>query len=186
MVLLNAETWFSISKKTMNTLHNFFNSFYRCIFRVSSGSPKPNYYWQTGSIRMHNLILKKQLMFYHHLANLPPDSLAREFFEIQVERDLGIATELREHLEHMGNRNPREVSKLAWKKSVGEYIEARNRRQLLDDIRGYKKLSYEELSAEKFERKPYLSNMDLENVRMKFKITSQVVPTIRKNFPGKY
>ena len=28
--------------------------------------------------------------------------------------------------------------------------------------------------------------MDLENVRMKFKITSKVVPTIRKNFPGKY
>ena len=61
-----------------------------------------------------------------------------------------------------------------------------NRDELLDKVNTYKKLSYEDLSQEKFEKKSYFSELDLENVRMKFKIRSRVVPTIRKNFPSKY
>ena len=43
MLLHNAESWFDISKKTYKLLNDFFNSF----FRVSTGCPKPNVYWQS-------------------------------------------------------------------------------------------------------------------------------------------
>lgn len=56
----------------------------------------------------------------------------------------------------------------------------------MNDIRKYKKLDFEELSKEKFERKSYLYELNLENARMMFKIKSKVVPTIRKNFSQKY
>ena len=39
MLLHNAETWFGITKKTFKVLTDFFNSFFHCILRVSSGCP---------------------------------------------------------------------------------------------------------------------------------------------------
>ena len=53
-------------------------------------------------------------------------------------------------------------------------------------IKKYKKLSFEELSNDSFERKPYLSSLNLENARMCFRIASKLVPTIRKNYSSKY
>ena len=42
------------------------------------------------------------------------------------------------------------------------------------------------MSEEPFERKPYFYSMNLESVRMKFRISSHMVQTIRKNFRSKY
>ena len=53
-------------------------------------------------------------------------------------------------------------------------------------IKGYKKLNFEELSLETFERKPYFFNLSLENARMRFRAASKLVPTILMNFPSKY
>ena len=73
-----------------------------------------------------------------------------------------------------------------WKKKTKLYIEEYNRKELLNEIQGYKKLHYEELSKEKFERKQYFYGKNLEDVRTIFKIKSEVLPTVRKNFTQKY
>ena len=113
----------------------------RTILRCSSGTPKPSLYWQTGSLKVQNLLLQKKLNFYHHFANLPADSLAGEFFIIQSEKELEIVKELKEHIEKMGNINPKEVSKWYWKKKTKLYIEDKNRREILQDIQNLKKNS---------------------------------------------
>ena len=66
------------------------------------------------------------------------------------------------------------------------YIEDKNRREILQDFKNYKKLNYDELVEEKFERKSYFSEMNIENSKIMFEIKSQVLPPIRKNFPRKY
>ena len=124
MLLHNAETWCNITKKTLKVLTDFFNSFFRCILRVSSGCPIPNLYWQTGSIQVEYLVLQKKLMFYHHLANLPSNTLAREIFEKEVEvanevsgnTRCGIVSECKEHIDRIGIKT--EVSKAHWKKEI--------------------------------------------------------------------
>ena len=58
--------------------------------------------------------------------------------------------------------------------------------ELLEDVKKYKKLNYEELSLESFERKSYLNNLSLENARMRYKISSCVIPTVRSHFSRKY
>ena len=73
-VLHNAETWDFIPKKTMKLLDDLFNYFFRKIFRISSGAPISNFYWQTGCLTAGNVILQKKLLFCHHLSNLPEDS----------------------------------------------------------------------------------------------------------------
>ena len=42
------------------------------------------------------------------------------------------------------------------------------------------------MSKETFERKKYFFENNLEEVRFMFKIKSEILPTIRKNFPRKY
>ena len=186
-VIHNCETWIEMSPKTMKILDDFYNSFFRCILRCCSGTPKVNFYWQTGSTRMENIILSKQLMFFHHLANLPVESLAGEVFRIQLENSIpGIVTKCKDHIEKMGNPNPEVETKRSWKTKVKKYIATKNRNELLTESKKYKKLNHDELAQENFERKPYFYELNLENLRIMFKIKSQVVPTIRKNFSRKY
>ena len=73
-----------------------------------------------------------------------------------------------------------------WKEKVKEYISNKQRLELLDDIKKYKKLDYEELAKEKFEKKQYFEELNLEEIRLKFKISSKVVPTVRSHFNNKY
>ena len=56
---------------------------------------------------------------------------------------------------------------------------------MLEDIKKYKKLNYEEMSKETFKRKKYFFENNLEKVRLMFKIKSEILPTIKKNFPRK-
>ena len=49
-----------------------------------------------------------------------------------------------------------------------------------------KKLSYEKLSLEKFERKNYFFKQNLENLRILFRVSSHLVPYIKANYPSKF
>ena len=43
------------------------------------------------------------------------------------------------------------------------YIEDKNRREILQDIKNYKKINYDELGEDKFERTSYFSEINVEN-----------------------
>ena len=183
----NSETWDYMPKKTVKVLDDFFNFFFRKIFRCSTGAPIPNFYWQSGFLRAGYWILKRKLIFCHHLSNLPVNSLGREFFDIQMESSHpSLITEMREHLESLSVPDLKSISKNMWRSKVTKYVINLNRTQLLEDIKRYKKLDYKEFEGDEFKRKEYFDSLDLEGVRMKIKLTSKVVPTIRTHFKRKY
>ena len=186
MVFHSSETWVNITRKTIKILTNFCNMFLRTIFRIETGCPIMNLYWQSGSLLVENIILKNQMMFYHHLANLPSDCLAAEVFSLQVTHSLpGLATQIKEHIQNLGI-NPVSVSKRVWKKKVYNYINTLNREQLLSNIKKYKKLNYNDFCQEKFERKEYFYIHKLEDVRALVRISSRMLETVRGDFPNKY
>ena len=101
-----------------------------------------------------NIILKKQLMFIFHLANLPEDSLGREVFEIQHRNALpGLILENEEHLNALNFHVNRYMNKWKWKKVVSPHLRNKNKEKLLRSIKGYKKIDYNQCVNEKFERK---------------------------------
>ena len=187
MLLYNSESWTNIPKKTLKILNDLFCTFFRCIFRIGTGTPIANFFWQVGAKKVENIILQKKLCFLYHLSNLEEGSLAREILEIQVKNSLGgIFKECEEVLDMIGREKLYSMSKYQWKKEVGRFIDVKNRNDLLQDIKKYKKLDYKECEKETFGRKQYFQNLDLEGVRARFRISSKMVPTIRKNFPRKY
>ena len=187
MITHNSETWMFIGRKTIKVLDDLFLFFCRTIFRVGVGCPKTSFYWESAFTKFENLILEKKLNFVFHLANLPITSLGRQIFDIQDEdRTLpSLLLEVQDHLDAIG-LNIREVSKWQFKQKTRKYIKSLNRKQLLEEIRKYKKLNYEELSNAPYERKSYFSNLNLPKARMRFRVASSFVQTIRGNFSRKY
>ena len=147
----------------------FLNNFFQQIFRISSGCPIANFYWQTGFLQAGNLILLKKLNFYHHLSNFSEDSLGRIILDLQIQNSLpGLHQELEKHILKITDQDIRSISKNVWQRKTKTYINEKNRQDPLEDIKGYKKLDFEKLSKESFERKPHFYSMNLEYVRMKF------------------
>ena len=120
--------------------------------------------------------------------NLPLSSLGKEFLDLQMnDKSLGgIYYECEEHLKQMGNPNLISISKARFKKIVRNFINEKNRQDLLEDIKQYKKLSYEKLKDEKYERKPYFHTLNLEETRVRFRVSNNMVQNFRKNYPGKF
>ena len=56
----------------------------------------------------------------------------------------------------------------------------------MSDIRGYKKLDYDKLASESFERKAYFDSLSLEESRMLLRVNARLVPSILANYPSKY
>ena len=170
----------------MKLLDNLFNQFHRSMMRIGTGCPVDSFYWQSGSLKPEFVILKKKLMFVHHLANLPVGSLGRDIHDLQVANSLpGLATSLKDHLHALGVNDLTVMGKGAWKKEITKYITELNRAHLLESIKKLKKLNFEELSKERFERKAYFYDLDLPSVRYRFRIFAKMLD-VRTNFPGKY
>ena len=92
-------------------------------------------YWDLNGLTMENRIMKKKLLFIHHLETLPEDSLAHEVYVIQKQYDLpGLVKECKDFLIN-------------------------------------------------FNIKPYIRELDLEGGRLRFKLRTAMVPTVKMCFP---
>ena len=128
-------------------------------------------------------ILKRKLLFFHHLATLASDSLAKEIFEIQKERNLpGLVSECHKVLSEAGINNVESYTKPQWKGLVKRLCKKLNEDDLLSQIKKYKKLDYNELKLEHCDIKKYMSSLNLFDARLRFKIRSNMTPTIQMNF----
>jgi hypothetical protein len=118
-LLYNAECWQDISPDTLQELENIQLNFYRCLLAVGTGCPIPSLYWETGGTLIEFRILKKKLLFLHHVATLPEDTLAREVFEVQKELALpGLLQECQQFLISFGITCIGQYSKPQWKNLV--------------------------------------------------------------------
>ena len=135
---------------------------------------------------MEHRIAMRKLSFYHHLRNLPNTTLAFQIAEAQ--RSLGLPGLVEECHDLLLRYNipdvTNEYSKSRWKSLVKRNVKQMNRNDILEMIRPYKKLNFENLSQEKFELKEYLTKMNLVDARMKFAIRARMTASVMMNFKG--
>ena len=182
-LLYNAEVWIDVNDKTIKQLENIQLRFYRTLFAVGSGCPLPIIYWDTGGILMKYRILKQKLLFYHHLANLPTNSLAGEIFQVQKRMNLpGLVKECEKFLAQEGVFDVTKYSKQQWKTFIKNLIRQKNEQELLTNMKKYKKLDIADFKDENCKEKEYLSSMYLTQARLNFKIRAKMTPTVQMNF----
>ena len=132
-------------------------------------------------------IIKRKLLFFHHLENLPSDSLVKEIFEVQKSLDLpGLVKECLDIMNKAGINDVESYSKNQWKNTVDKLCKQMNEDDLLDQIRKYKKLDFDELKQERCELKNYMASLNLHSARLRFKIRANMTPTIQMNFKSVY
>ena len=131
-------------------------------------------------------ILEKKLLFLHHLATLPEDTLAREVFEVQKKLALpGLVQECQQFLVRFGITCVGQYTKLQWKRLIKGKIAEMNKDDILHQIRSsYTTLNYEQYAKDTFKRKSYLAALNISEARMRFKINAGMTPTVKMNFPS--
>ena len=132
---------------------------------------------------MNNKISKKKLLFYHHLLQLPQDSLAWQIAQTQINLGLpGLTQECSINCKEMKFPNPGTLSKMNWKRPVNQKIKDKNKNDLLSSMERYKKLDTNKHREENFELKPYMTNLTMQAAQLKFAIRSKMMKTVKLNF----
>ena len=179
-LLNNAETWVGMNTDTEDRLDNLQNCMFRTIFAVPKSTPKPILRWDLGHLSMKEKIHAKKLNFLLHLKNLPNNSLAAEFYDIQVKLNFpGLVEECRNLLKNYNLPNiidgNNTYSKLAWKKLVKKAIHKKSENLLRSEIQEYSKLRDITSESENLDLKEYVKNMTMRQARTKFKLRSHML-----------
>ena len=133
----------------------------------------------------HRIALRK-LMFFHHLINLPEQSLAYQIASVQNTLGYpGLIGECKALLDlYQIDSYPEQLSKLQWKRICKRMVMNKNKTDILEQSKKYKKIAHEEMSKESFGVKNYLKEMTLTDAKLNFAIRTQMVRTVQANFKG--
>ena len=180
----NSECWVEAPRKAINLLDSLSHSFFRSLFHSAKGNPLVLYYWDTGTLLSENFLMLKKLLFVHHILSLPDTAVAKEVDLVQKEKGYpGLASEADAFLQRLDiPLDPTCFSKAGWKKEILARIHRKNKEELLSQIRSYKKLDVEKLSAEEYGAKGYLSSMKVSEARTFFSARSSMLSTVQYNF----
>ena len=161
-LLFNSECLTNITNSVIQSLEKVQLKFYRTILSIGTGCPIPIIYWDTGGMLMKYRIIKRKLLFFHHLATMSSESLAKEIFDVQKELNIpGLVSECNNILIEAGVQDVEKYSKSQWKSVVNRLCRKLNEDDLLEQMKKYKKLEYSELKHEHCEIKNYLVNLNL-------------------------
>ena len=117
-LLNNCETWVDINKESIKMLDDLQLLFLRQLFGTPRTCPCPALLWDSGSTLMEHRIARRKLMFYHHLINLPKNTLAFEVAKIQeILGYPGLVQEAKGLIEKYELPHPQPYTKNQWKKT---------------------------------------------------------------------
>ena len=178
-LIYNSDTWVELNDKSIKRLENLQNIFLRCLLSVPISTPAAALNWDSGFLAVEYRVSKKKLMLIHHLVNMDNDALASEVFQIQREHSLpGLVHEGRELCELFCLPNIIDdkisLTKQQWKQKVNKAVNSKYDEILKTKISDYSKLKNGPMMDEKFEEKPYLTEMSMHEARTNFRIRSNM------------
>ena len=107
-------------------------------------------------------ILMKKLLFLHHLATLPNDTIAKKILDVQNKLSLpGLSQECQPSLNEWGITKVERYSSLEWKRLVKDKINQLNREDLKNQSKPYKKINHGQSTDDQFEEKITFQNSTL-------------------------
>ena len=191
-LMTNAEMWIQMPSDSLQSIEDIQHLLLRKLFSVPRTTPHVALRWDAGLISLEMQIAKQKLLFIYHLIKLEENSLANEMLRVQISQHLpGLVPECKELIKSLNLPDLFEkkvngtLSKLAWKKLVTKAILADEEAKFKKAFSSKSKLRDGDMTLESFERKDYLTRMNLTNSRVKFSIRSKMLD-IKFNYSAKY
>ena len=181
-ILNNSETWNSLPKTALDLLEDLQFQFLRNILATPRTCPTPSLLWETGTMSMENKIIKKKLLFFHHLHHLSEDSLAWQICQTQSKLALpGLVQECESLIDSLELPSVGECSQLKWKNEVNKKLLTKNRNDLLEQMekKNYRKIDVDELRQENFEMKKYMCQLTMHSARTKFALRTKMTKKVK-------
>ena len=128
---------------------------------------------------MSNRIMLRKILFLHHVATLPLGCLARDTYETMCEQNhIGLVRECEPTLQEFGINNIQSYSKYILKKILKAKFVQKNKSELLDAAKKYKKISPESLSQEEFGVHAYFKTLTVSQSRLRFRLHARMTPRV--------
>jgi hypothetical protein len=169
-LLHGAGTWVEISPETERKMNALQNWFVRLMLRVGPGAPTASLCWDTGLIDMGLRVWKEKLLMVHYIRTLAESTLARQVYSEQKARQWpGLAKETIQICKDLNieDVNTTSLSKAAFKKVIDTACRKEQRQRLMKLAEGRVKCS--NIPMEVFEKKEYISNTKIKDVRERYK-----------------
>ena len=83
-MLCNTEAWYSITQAEIELLETVDTQFLRKLINAPRATPKEVLFLELGVVPFRELIMKRRIMFLHHILNEEPGSMINRFFQTQL------------------------------------------------------------------------------------------------------
>ena len=83
-MLCNTEAWYSITQAEIELLETVDTQFLRKLMNAPRATPKEVLFLELGVVPFRELIMKRRIMFLHHILNEEPGSMINRFFQTQL------------------------------------------------------------------------------------------------------
>ena len=184
-LISNCESWTPLSEKTLKILEEIQYSMFRKLLGVPKSCPAPSLLWEFGAKLMKYRIIERKLNFLHHLFNLSPDSLANQVLHIQITNETpGLVQECNTVIKNLGLPNlfDNNFSAKQWKSIVKRAVNEANDKEIKTKLSSQSKFQHSVMISENFGMKPYLKNLNLQDVRIKFRFRTKMLKFVKMNF----
>ena len=184
-LISNCESWTPLSEKTLKILEEVQYSMFRKLLGVPKSCPAQSLVWEFGAKLIKYRIIERKLNFLHHLLNLSQDSLAKQILNVQIANDTpGLVQECKKEIKKLGLPNifDNNYSAKQWKSTVKKAVSKANENEIRTKLSTYRKFRYSDMIGEKFGMKPYLRNLNLQDIRIKFRYRTKMLKHVKMNF----
>ena len=180
-----SESWKGIADSTITELDNLQTLFYGGLLQVPLGCSIPLLYWECGGLLMCNRMLKSKMLFLHHLATVSPDCSLSGLPNTEKVGTTWITNGMSGTIGNISKSWNNQLFQSRVEKISCPKIDLKNQDDLLEQIKSpYKRISYNELIAEKCELKPCMKNLDLSSARDKFRLRSKITKNVKMDYPS--
>ena len=82
-ILVNAETWYSLTSKQISLLESADISYLQICFNSNAKTIRDSYYLETGIIKIRHILAKRRIMFLQNILKRNPQLLLRKVYEVK-------------------------------------------------------------------------------------------------------
>ena len=182
----SASCWIKLPASALKKLNKLSQLFLSTLLQAGPKCPIPALFWYTGSLLPINKIIEEKVLLMRNILNLDSTCLAAEVLAVQRQLELAdtLWSEVTEHLTELGLElnDLTSLSKVQFRSKLKAAITEKNRLDLLEQIKSYKKFDYWEIKDEPFEMKKYFKELTLQEARVKFAIDTKTLRGIKGHF----
>ena len=82
--MFNSEEWYGVLQRHIEKMEKIDEAYLRSLLDAHSKTPIEALYIETGKMPIRFILQKRRLLYWHHIAQLKPESLLNKFYKAQV------------------------------------------------------------------------------------------------------